>query len=220
MFEFFIEYDINPVIFFDNKGNVKYCNQEAEMFLSYVNIKDIFNFVIQNAPQKNGIKTIFKEIKFSDFNFKGYFIGYKSDDIIGIRFFINTGKNSISVENLEKTELLKLINFAVEYTTLKQNTKFKLYPDLSLNEIYINKKELIRVLLEIFKKQREVKIYTKLKLGEYIKAKDKKYPIIDLEINCHANKKIDSKYFEILNNTDGYIIKIPFIKEKNENNNS
>ncbi len=220
MFEFFTEYDINPVIFFDSKGNVKYCNQEAEMFLSYVNIKDIFNFVIQNAPQKSGIKTIFKEIKFLDFIFKGCSIGYKSDDLIGIRFFINTGKNNISIENLEKTDLLKLINFAIEYITLKQKTEFKIYPDSSLNEIYINKKELLRLLLEIFEKQTLVEIYTKLKVGEYFKTKEKKYPIIDIEIKCHTNKKIDSKYFEILNKEDRYIIKIPFIKEKNENNNT
>ena len=220
MFEFFIEYDINPVIFFDNKGNIKYCNQEAEMFLSYVNIKDIFNFTIQNAPQKSGIKTVFKEIKFLDFSFKGYSIGYKNDNSIGIRFFINTGKNNISIENLEKTDLLKLINLAIEYTSLKQKTKFKIFPDFSLNEIFINKKELLHLLLEIFEKQTNVEIFTKLKVGEYIKTNNKKYSIIDIEIKCHANKKIDSKYFEILNKADGYLIKIPFIKEKNENNNT
>ena len=220
MFEFFIEYDINPVVFFDNKGNVKYCNQEAEIFLSYVNIKDIFNFTIQNAPKETGIKSVFKEIKFLDFNFKGFSVGYKNENLIGIRFFINTGKNNISVENLEKTDILKLINFAIEYTTLKQNTKFKIYPDLSLNEIYINKKELLHLLLEIFEKQTKIEIYTKLKVGEYIKTKEKKYPIIDIEIKCHTNKKITSNYFEILNKPDKYIIKIPFIKEKNENNNT
>jgi len=220
MFEFFIEYDINPVIFFDSKGNVKYCNQEAEIFLSYVNIKDIFSFTVQNAPHKNGIKTLFREIKFMDFYFKGYSIGYKNDNLIGVRFFINTGKNNISVENLEKTDILKLINFAIEYITLKQKTKFKIYPDLSLNQIYINKKELLRLLLEIFEKQSSVEIYTKLKIGEYIKIKEKKYPIIDIKIKCHTNKKIVSKYFEILNKENGYTIKIPFIKEKNENNNT
>ncbi len=214
MFEFFVEYDINPVIFFDNKGNIKYCNQEAEIFLSYVNIKDIFHFAIQNAPQNTKIKTLFKEIKFSDFIFKGYSIGYKTDELIGIRFFINTEKNNISIENLEKTDLLKLINLAIEYITLKQNTTFKIYPDFSLNEIYINKKELLRLLLDIFEKQNKIEIYTKLNLGEYIKTKEKKYPIINIEIKCPSNKIIDSKYFEILNKSEGYIIKIPFIKEK------
>ena len=220
MFEFFIEYDINPVIFFDNKGNIKYCNQEAEIFLSYVNTQDIFNFTLKNAPKNKGIKTIFKEVKFLDFNFKGYSIGYKDNDLIGIRLFINTEKNHISIENLEKTNILKIINLAIEYITLKQKTKFKIYPDLSFSEIYLNKKELLHILLEIFEKQSNVEILTHLKVGEYLKVKDKKYPIIEIIVKCHPNKKIESKYFEIDAQNDRYIIKIPFIKEKNEINNT
>ncbi len=220
MFEFFIEYDINPVIFFDSRGNVKYCNQEAEMFLSYVNVKDIFNFTLQNAPKDKGIITVFKEIKFNDFSFKGFSIGYQSDELIGIRFFINTEKNHISIENLEKTDILKLLNFAIEYITLKQKTKFKIYPDLSFSDVYINKKELLHIFLEIFEKQSSVEIYTHLKVGEYLKINKKKYPIIEIIIKCHPNKKITSKYFEVTTQNDKYIIKIPFIKEKNENNNT
>ena len=220
MFEFFTEYDINPVIFFDNKGNVKYCNQEAEIFLSYVNVKDIFKFTITNAPKKKGINTRFKEVKFSDFNFKGFSIGYKEDNLIGIRLFINTDKHQITIENLEKTDILKLINFAIEYTSLKQKTKFKIYPDLSINEIYINKKELIHILFEIFENQSNIEILAHLRVGEYLKIEDKRYPIIEIIVKCHPNKKVTSKYFEIITQNDRYIIKIPFIKEKNENNNS
>lgn len=222
MFELFIEYDINPIIFFDDKGNVKYCNQEAEIFLSYVNIKDIYEFAIKNAPKNNYFITQFKEIKFLDFKFKGFSIGYKHDNVIGVRFFINTEKTNITIEHLEKTNLLKLINFAIEYITLKQNTKFKIYPDLSFNEneIYLNKKELLHILLEIFENQSNIEIFLHLKIGEYLKINQKKYPIIEIIIKCHPNKKITSKYFEVSNENDKYIIKIPFIKEKDENNNS
>jgi len=218
MFEFFIEYDVNPVIFFDVKGNVKYCNQEAEIFLSYINKKEVFEFAIKNAP-KEAIKTEFKDVNFDSFEFKGFSIGF-FNDLLGVRFFINTSKHQISIENLEKSNLLKLINFAIEYTTLKQNTKFKIYPDLSLNDLLINKKELLHILLKIFENQKEVQIYTKFKVGEYFKTENKKYPIIDIEIKCHTNRKIDSKYFEVLAKHNGYIIKIPLIKETNENNNS
>jgi len=62
MFEFFIEYDINPVIFFNEKGHIDYCNQEAEIFLSYINKKEVFEFTIKNAPNTKGIKTQFKKI--------------------------------------------------------------------------------------------------------------------------------------------------------------
>jgi len=220
MFEFFIEYDVNPVIFFDEKGNIKYCNQEAEIFLSYVNIKDIFKFIIENAPKEAAIKTEFNQIKFNDFVFNGYSIGYKDENLIGVRFLINTKKTNVTIDHVEKIDLLKLLNFAMEYTDLRQKTKFKIYPDLSIREIYTNKKELLKILIKIFEKQKNVEIFTRMKIGEYLKINNKKYQIIEIEIKCHTNEKIKSKYFEIANKNDSYVIKIPFIKEKNENNNT
>ena len=219
MFEFFIEYDINPVIFFDEKGNVKYCNQEAEIFLSYINVKEVYNFVIQNASKEKLMTSEFKKVRFNDFEFNGFSIGY-NDNLIGVRFFINTKKNNITISSLEKVDLLKLINFAIEYINLKQNTKFKIFPDLSIREIYINKKELLKILIEIFENQQNVEIITHLKVGEYLKINTKKYPIIELKIKTHTNKKLSSNFFEIENTNEGYNIKIPFIKEYNENNNS
>ena len=219
MFEFFIEYDINPVIFFDERGNVKYCNQEAEIFLSYINVKEVYKFVINKATSDKLMNTQFQKIKFNDFEFNGFSIGYK-DNLIGVRFFINTKKNNITISSLEKVDLLKLINFAIEYIKLKQNTQFKIFPDLSIREILINKKELLKILIEIFENQQKVEIITHLKVGEYLKIENKKYPIIEIKIKTHANKKISSQFFEIENSENGYNIKIPFIKEKDENSNS
>ena len=220
MFEFFIEYDINPVIFFNEKGHIVYCNQEAEIFLSYINVKDIFNFTIQNAPNKEGIKTEFKKITFKNFSFNGYSIGYKEDSKIGIRFFINTKKYQFTLKDLEKIDLNKLINFAIQYINLKQKTKFKVYPDLSIEEVYINKKELLQIFFEIFKKQKKVEIYTKFDISEVVKIDNKKYSLIEIIIKCTPFKELESKYFEIIKKDNGYIIKLPFTKEKNENNNS
>lgn len=220
MFEFFIEYDINPVIFFNEKGHIVYCNQEAEIFLSYVNVKDIFNFTIQNAPKKEGIKTEFKKVTFNEFSFNGFSIGYKEDFQIGIRFFINTKKHQFTLKDLEKIDLNKLIDFAIQYINLKQKTKFKVYPDLSIEEVYINKKELLQIFFEIFKNQKKVEIYTKFDISEVVKIDNKKYSLIEIIIKCTPFKELESKYFEIIKKENGYIIKVPFTKEKNENNNS
>lgn len=220
MFEFFIEYDINPVIFFNEKGHIVYCNPEAEIFLSYVNVKDIFNFTIQNAPNKEGINTKFKKIIFKNFSFNGFSIGYKEDSQIGIRFFINTKKHQFTLKDLEKIDLNKLLDFAIQYINLKQKTKFKVYPDLSIEEIYINKKELLQIFFEIFKNQKKVEIYTKFDISEVVKIDNKKYSLIEIIIKCTPFKELESKYFEIIKKENGYIIKVPFTKEKNENNNS
>ena len=220
MFEFWCEYDINPLIIFNEKGHIKYCNQEAEIFLSYINKKEVYEFTVKNAPKKAGMKTEFKHIKFKDFEFDGYSIGYQDDNYIGIRFFINTNTNTIELTALEEIDLAMLINFAIEYITLKQNTTFTTYFDPSIPTLLVHKKALLDLIFEIFENQKEVNITTKINIGEYIKIKDKKYQIVEIEIKTTPNRVIKSPYFEILNKNNGYIIKIPLIKEIDETNNS
>ncbi len=221
MFEFWCEYDINPLIIFNQKGNIVYCNQEAEIFLSYINKKEVFDFLLKNAPKKPSIKTEFRKINFKDFEFNGYSIGYKDDSQIGVRFFINTDTHSIIyLEKLEKIDLSMIINFTVEYMNLKQNTKFTVYFDPSIPEIYINKKAFLDLLFEIIENQEKVYIETKINIGEYIKLNQKKFPIISVIIETNKKKHIKSPYFEVINNKKGYIIQIPLIKETYENHNT
>jgi len=220
MFEFWCEYDINPIIVFNDKGQIKYYNREAEILLSYVNKKEIYNFIINHAPSNPGIKTEFKPVKFKDFEFNGFSIGYRDDFNIGVRFFINTNTRSIEITKLEKTDLSMLINFAAEYTTLKNNIKITTMFDPSIPNIMIHKKALLDIIFDILEDQKEAIISTKVNVGEYIKIKNKKYRIIEIGIKTNPNKTIKSTYFETLNTVNGYIIKIPLIKEINEDNNT
>jgi len=220
MFEFWCEYDINPLIIFNEKGHIKYCNQEAEIVLSYINKKEIYEFVIKNAPKEKGIKTEFKDIKFNNFEFKGFSIGYEDDKNIGVRLFINTNKHDIELTELEEIELSMLIDFAIEYITLKEKINIIKNYDPSIPPLLINKKALLNALFEILENQKKATISTKVEIGEYIKIKNKKYPVIDIIVKTDSKKKITSPYFEVLNNKNEYIIKIPLIKEINENNNT
>jgi nitrogen-specific signal transduction histidine kinase len=220
MFEFWCEYDINPLIIFNEKGYIEYCNQEAEIFLSYVNKKEVYEFVIKNAPSKPGVKTEFKQVKFKDFEFNGYSIGYKDDSSIGIRFFINTNTHSIELTELEEIDLSMLLNFAIEYATLKNSISITTMFDPSIPTILVHKKALLDIIFDMLENRKEALISTKINVGEYIKINDRKYQIIELGIQTEPVKTIKSPYFEILNKEDGYIIKIPLIKEIDENNNT
>jgi len=219
MFEFWCEYDINPLIIFNERGHIKYCNQEAEIFLSYVNKKEVYEFVINNAPTNPGIKTEFKQVKFKDFEFNGFSIGYQDDTNIGIRFFINTNTHSIELTELEEIDLSMLLNFIIEYVSLKDTTITTMF-DPSIPTILVHKKALLDIILEMLENQKEAIISTKINVGEYIKIKDKKYQIIEIGIKTEPKISIKSPYFEILNKVDGYTIKIPLIKEIDENNNT
>jgi len=217
MFEFWCEYDINPLIIFDEKGHIKYCNQEAEIFLSYINHKEVFQFVINNASNQPGIRTEFKKIKFQEFEFNGFSIGYQNEKEIGIRLFINTSSHSIDFSSLEEIDLAMLINFAIEYLKLKKNIEVKTYFDPSIPPLLVNKKALLDLLLEII--DNKAIISTKINIGEYIKIQNKKYQIVEINIKS-SPKNITSTHFEIIQKDDSYTIKIPLIKDINENNNS
>jgi nitrogen-specific signal transduction histidine kinase len=214
MFKFWLEYDINPLIIFNQKGHIHYCNQEAEIFLSYINKKDVFEFAIKNASNEKGIKTEFKKIRFGDFEFNGYSVGYQDEEFIGIRFFINTNTQSIYLEELEKADISMIINFAMEYMSLKKEIKFSTYFDPSIPEIYINKKALLDLLFEIFENYDEIFVKTKVNIGEYIKLNGKKYPLISLIVNVDNPKHVKNQFFEIINKENGYSIQIPLIKDK------
>ena len=215
MFKFWIEYDINPLIIFDHKANIIYCNQEAEIFLSYINKKKVFNFALKNAP-KDGIKTEFKLVKFDRFEFNGYSIGFYEEKL-GVRFFINTDKKNFSLTNLEKVKFSILLEFIKEYMSLK-NIEINVFYDPSIPEIYLNKKELLNIIFDILEHNKKATIKSKVLVGEYIKIENKKYPIIQIDIITTPFKRIKSNYFEIENLKNGYTIKIPIIKEINENN--
>jgi len=220
MFEFWCEYDINPLIIFNEKGHIKYCNQEAEILLSYVNKKEIYDFTITNASKNPGIKTEFKQVKFKDFEFNGFSIGYQDDSSIGIRFFINTNTHSIELTELEEIDLSMLINFAIEYASLKYGVNITTMFDPSIPTILVHKKALLDIIFEILENQKTAIISTKINVGEYIKIKNRKYQIIEIGIKTAPKQPIKSPYFEIMNKEDGYVIKIPLIKEIDENSNT
>jgi nitrogen-specific signal transduction histidine kinase len=220
MFKYWVEYDINPVIIFNERGHIEYCNQEAEIFLSYVNKKEVYDFVLKNAPKEPGMHTEFKQVKFKDFEFNGYSIGFENYETIGIRLFINTNTHTIELTSLEKIDLAMLIDFAIEYLSLKSGVKIKTFFDPSIPTILIHKKALLDLLFEILENQKEAQIATKINLGEYIKIENKKYQIIEIEIKTEPKKSVKSPYFEVINKENGYIIRIPLIKDRNETDNT
>jgi len=215
MYKFWCEYDINPLIIFDHKSNIVYCNQEAEIFLSYINKKEVFEYALKNAP-KDGIKTEFKLVKFDKFEFNGFSIGFYEEKL-GVRFFINTDKKNISLNNLEKVKFSMLLEFIKEYMNLK-GIEIAIFYDPSIPEIYLNKKELLNIIFEMLEHNKKANIISKVLVGEYIKINNKKYPIAQIDIITTPFKRVKSNYFEIENLENGYTIKIPLIKEIDENN--
>ncbi len=207
MFDKLIEFDINPVIVFNEKGEIIYCNQEAEVFLSSQNVKTIFNFALNNAPKK-GIKTKFEKVKFNKIEFNGYSIFV--DENLSIRFFIDTTPPNYSLTNLEKIDIIMLIDFVCDIFSLKKDFNIKKLFDPTIPEFYGDKNEIIRLLKNYISK--DSIISTKIVIGESIIINNKKHPLIEVKIENPNKNDIKSSTYEIKKGENFISIRIPLIQ--------
>jgi len=195
--EIWIQKDINPFIVFDEKGKIKYVNDEAEYFLAFVNEREIFEFAINNLKDK--FITINGNFKFNKFEFSSVSIGYEENEI-GIKLYKTLiPKTEIKTEGLTKINLFFILDFCRNYIFLDEEIEFEDEFDVDIPEFFANKKELINKInsiLENFKQEKKLKFIVKFLIGEKIKVNNKYYSVIVIKI-------ISTKTEEIL---------IPFIK--------
>jgi len=190
-FEEWIYYDINPFILFSHNGKIKYVNKEAEYFLSFVNEKEIFDFTINNA--RENITLLNERFDFGGFEFLAALIMYDND--IGIKLYKKLlPKKEIQIKGLEKINIFMVLDFCRNYIFLDEEIDFKDDFDIDIPEFFANKKELIREInsnLEYFKTKNIKKLNFTIKflIGEKIKVKDKKYPVIQLKISYKKDFK-------------------------------
>ena len=201
-FDVWVQKDINPFIVFNEKGKIKYLNDEAEYFLSFVNEKEIFEFAINNLKDK--FITINGHFKFNKFDFVSASIGYEEDEI-GIKFYksLLPAKN-IKIEGLTKINIFFILDFCRNYIFLDTKVEFEDLFDVDIPEFFADKKALINEINSVllnFKNnfnENKLKVIVKFMLGEKMKVANKQYSVIGITI------KSTNKTEEIL---------IPFIQK-------
>ena len=195
--EIWIQKDINPFIIFDEKGKIKYVNDEAEYFLAFVSEREIFEFAINNLKDK--FITINSNFKFDKFEFSSISIGYEENEI-GIKLYKTLiPKTKIKTKSLEKINLFFILDFCRNYIFLDEEIEFEDEFDVDIPEFFANKKELISKInsvLENFKQEKKLKFIVKFLIGEKIKVNNKYYSVISIKV-------VSTKTEEIL---------VPFIK--------
>ena len=212
-----IQKDYNPFIIFDKNGKIVYLNDEAEYLLSFINYKDIFEFTITNAKNKQGLFTTFGEYRFDKFEFGGVTIGYTNNEEIGIKLYktLSFPKKCEKIKELEKINLFFIVDFCRNYIFLDKNIDFVDDFDIDIPQFYTNKKELIEVLNGVLKSfsNNQIKIVIKFEIGETLKVNNQKYGVIGIKIYGQKNNiNINSNFFTIVENKNFVEILLPFIK--------
>jgi len=86
-FRFFIEYDSNPFVLFNSKGQIVYLNSSAEILMGSCSKKELFELTLSYAPKTFGYKKSLLDLSFGYFEFYAINVLYENEEEIGIHLY-------------------------------------------------------------------------------------------------------------------------------------
>jgi len=203
-FKFFIENDSNPFLLFSNTGKLKYLNNSAEILMGSCNHKELFKIALSYAPKNFGYNKTVIDLSFGSFEFYGINVLYENEELLGMHLY-NKPMAKIDDETLLEgyllTDLNLLLQANIELFDIKYTGQIKLLTDYDIPELQIHQNDfslLLRHIFAQFEKSKKLDITMKIKLGERIIVKDKRYSIITLQVVASKRKSQEDKELELL----------------------
>jgi hypothetical protein len=124
------------------------------------------------------------------------------------------------LEGLELVDLTLFLEWFIDYILLTVgDVCFVTYFDPSIPPFYFNKRELFRLLKKGIEGKNRVEITTKILIGEYILIGKNRFPAVEIGVKVDSPIPLNSNSFDLVVGEDGYKIRLPLIKERNENSN-
>jgi len=215
-FKFFIEYDANPFVLFNSKGQIVYLNSSAEILMGSCSKKELFDITLSYAPKNFGYKKTLIDLSFGYFEFYAINVLYDNEEEIGIHLYNKPMIKLNSVLNLEgysQTDINLLFEVNIELFKMQYGGKLELLTDYEIPKLYIHQNNfsfLIRKILEQMKESPKITIKIKIKIGEMIIVNGKKYPIILFTFESQTRDRSQDE--EILSIATKNYINIHFAK--------
>lgn len=203
-FKFFIENDSNPFVIFSSTGKLKYLNTSAEILMGSCNPKELFEITLSHAPQNFGYKKTVFDLSFGSFEFYGINVLYENEDFIGLHLYnkpMAKVDDSSLLDGYILTNINLLLQANIELFDIKYKGKIKLLTDYDIPKLQIHQNNFSMLLRKIFSqfiKSTHIEISMKIKLGERIVVKDKRFHIIVLKIQSNIREKSEDKKIELL----------------------
>jgi hemerythrin len=203
-FKFFIENDSNPFVLFSSSGKLKYLNNSAEILMGSCNPKELFKIALNHAPKNFGYNKTVLDLSFGSFEFYGINVLYENEDVIGMHLYnkpmAKVDDNSL-LEGYLLTNLNLLLQANIELFDINYHGKIKLLTDYDIPELQIHQNDfsmLLRKVFSQFKETKKLDITMKIKLGERIVVKERRYSIITLQIQSIQRESQQDKEIELL----------------------
>ena len=203
-FKFIIENDSNPFILFSNSGKIKYLNTSAELLMGACQSKEIFDIALSHAPQTFGSQKTALNLSFNSFEFYGINVLYDDEEYIGIHLY-NKPMAKIDDETLlegyTSTDINVLLQANIELFNINYSGDIKLLTDYDIPEFQIHQNDfslLLRNLFAQFEQTSTLEITVKIKIGERVVVRDKRYSIIILQLKSNTREDETDRELELL----------------------
>ena len=217
-FKFFVENDSNPFMLFNSNGKIKYLNTSAELLMGACQPKEIYNIALAHAPQTFGSLKTALHLSFNSFEFYGINVLYENEECIGIYLYnkpMATIQESTLLEGYTLTDINVLLQANIELLNINYEGAIKLLTDYDIPKFQVHQNDFSLLLRQIFfqfEKTKELEILLKIKLGERVVLKNKRYSIIVLQIKSNCRESENDKEIELLANKNH--INMHFKEEK------
>lgn len=193
-FKFFIENDSNPFILFTSRGKIAYLNSSAEILMGACTPKELFEITLAHAPQTFGFKKSILTLSFNSFEFYGINVLYENEEFIGIHLYNKTIKEtnqSVVLDGFTLTDINMLLQANIELFNLHYKGELTLLTDYHIPKFQIHQNNFslfLRHLFSSFKESKKLEINLKIKLGEQVVIKEKRYVIITLSLKSDTRE--------------------------------
>ncbi len=193
-----LEHDLNPLIVFDSNGKIKRYNSEAEFLLSYVSVEELYDIAITNASKHFGFSQKYIDLQYGKFHFYALLIGYLDDEEIALKLYkrVNTKLHTINDKKLQYANIFSLIELSKNTVFMENKIAIDEIYDVSIPEMKLDINNFLLCLnesLQHFKNHKRLTIKVYVKVGEYERINQKKYPIIVIEFEADKAISFDSK---------------------------
>ena len=203
-FKFFIENDSNPFILFSNRGKIKYLNNSAELLMGSCQPRELFKIALAHAPKSFGYHKTLINLSFGSFEFYGINVLYENEDLLAMHLYnkpMAKVEDHALLEGYLLTDINVLLQANIELFNMNYEGEIKLLTDYDIPSFQLHQNNfslLLRSLFAQFENSSHLEINIKIKLGERIVVKNKRYSIIILQLVCKNRDNQMDKELELL----------------------
>jgi hypothetical protein len=195
-----IEHDYNPFIVFDNDGRVKSLNQEAQYLLGEVSTKEIYEITQTYASHTYGFKNTAIDLVFGSYKFYAITVGYTDEQQIGIKLYKVAAKKFTTIEEYgDSVNVYALLDLCISAAATRCKSKFVKEFDPTFPDVRIQIESFTKLLDKVYNSYKDNDVITtrlSLLTGEYIRFKEKKYPIFCVTIKAEQRDRSQEKIIE------------------------